>query len=148
MNNNPARKSGINRFLGLETLNVVKKVLDAIKKDGKWLENFPMDDDNVYKMLREQKSIGVFQIESEGMRKVLDQVKPTCFDDIIAIVALYRPGPMQYIPVYANRKAGREDVNYPHPNAEKILALATGPLSSKYFITNLSASLTKKFQKP
>jgi DNA polymerase III subunit alpha len=128
-------------FLGLETLNVVKKVLDAIGKDSEWLENIPMDDDSVYEMLRNEKSIGVFQIESEGMRKVLAQVKPTCFDDIIAIVALYRPGPMQYIPMYANRKAGREEVNYVHPNAEKILAPTYGIMVYQEQVMQLSRAL-------
>ena len=128
-------------FLGLETLNVIKKVLDAIGKDAEWLENIPMDDDLVYKMLRNQKSIGVFQIESEGMRKVLAQVKPTSFDDIIAIVALYRPGPMQYIPTYADRKAGREKVNYPHPNAEKILAPTYGIMVYQEQVMQLSRAL-------
>ncbi|NPE27189.1 DNA polymerase III subunit alpha [Methanococcoides sp. SA1] len=128
-------------FLGLETLNVVKKVLDATQKDGKWLESIPMDDDSVYQMLRDQKSIGVFQIESEGMRKVLDQVKPTCFDDIIAIVALYRPGPMQYIPTYADRKAGKEDVSYVHPNAEKILAPTYGIMVYQEQVMQLSRAL-------
>ncbi len=128
-------------FLGLETLNVVKKVLDAIGKTGEWLENIPMDDDSVYQMLRDQKSIGVFQIESEGMRKVLAQVKPTCFDDIIAIVALYRPGPMQYIPTYADRKAGKENVEYPHPNAEKILAPTYGIMVYQEQVMQLSRAL-------
>jgi DNA polymerase-3 subunit alpha len=128
-------------FLGLETLNVVKKVLDAIGKTSEWLENIPMDDDSVYEMLRDQKSIGVFQIESEGMRKVLDQVKPTCFDDIIAIVALYRPGPMQYIPTYADRKAGKESVSYPHPNAEKILAPTYGIMVYQEQVMQLSRAL-------
>ncbi|MDH3353474.1 MAG: DNA polymerase III subunit alpha, partial [Nanoarchaeota archaeon] len=128
-------------FLGLETLNVVKKVLDAIGKDGEWLENISMKDDSVYEMLRQQKSIGVFQIESEGMRKVLDQVKPTCFDDIIAIVALYRPGPMQYIPTYADRKAGKEAVEYVHPNAEKILAPTYGIMVYQEQVMQLSRAL-------
>src|SRR3989339_510750 len=128
-------------FLGLETLNVIKKVLDATGKDSDWLENIPMDDDLVYEMLRKQKSIGVFQIESEGMRKVLAQVKPNCFDDIIAIVALYRPGPMQYIEVYANRKAGREDVSYVHPNAEKILAPTYGIMVYQEQVMQLSRAL-------
>ncbi|HDL02221.1 MAG TPA: DNA polymerase III subunit alpha, partial [Candidatus Pacearchaeota archaeon] len=128
-------------FLGLETLNVVKKVLDATGKDGQWLENIPMDDDSVYEMLRDQKSIGVFQIESEGMRKVLAQVKPTCFDDIIAIVALYRPGPMQYIPTYADRKAGKEAVDYVHPNAEKILAPTYGIMVYQEQVMQLSRTL-------
>jgi DNA polymerase-3 subunit alpha len=128
-------------FLGLETLNVVKKVLDATGKDGEWLENIPVDDDLVYEMLREQKSIGVFQIESEGMRKVLNQVQPNCFDDIIAIVALYRPGPMQYIEVYANRKAGREEVEYVHPNAEKILSPTYGIMVYQEQVMQLSRVL-------
>ena len=128
-------------FLGLETLNVVKKVLDAIGKDSEWLENIPMDDDSVYEMLRDEKSIGVFQIESEGMRKVLAQIKPTCFDDIIAIVALYRPGPMQYIPMYANRKAGREAVSYVHPNAEKILAPTYGIMVYQEQVMQMSRAL-------
>jgi DNA polymerase III subunit alpha len=128
-------------FLGLETLNVVKKVLDVIGKDAEWLENIPMDDDLVYEMLRDQKSIGVFQVESEGMRKVLAQVKPTCFDDIIAIVALYRPGPMQYIPMYADRKAGKEKVIYPHENAEKILAPTYGIMVYQEQVMQLSRAL-------
>jgi DNA polymerase-3 subunit alpha len=128
-------------FLGLETLNVIKKVLDAIGKDSEWLENIPIDDDSVYEMLREKKSIGVFQVESEGMRKVLAQVKPTCFDDIIAIVALYRPGPMQYIEVYANRKDGKESVSYPHPNAEKILAPTYGIMVYQEQVMQLSRAL-------
>ena len=128
-------------FLGLETLNVVKKVLDAIGKDREWLENIPMNDDAVYEMLRDAKSIGVFQIESEGMRKVLEQVKPTCSDDIIAIVALYRPGPMQYIPVYANRKHGKEEASYPHPNAEKILAPTYGIMVYQEQVMQLSRAL-------
>jgi len=128
-------------FLGLETLNVIKKVLDAIGKDADWLENIPRDDDSVYRMLRDQKSIGVFQVESEGMRKVLDQVKPTCFDDIIAIVALYRPGPMQYIPMYADRKAGKEEVSYVHPNAEKILAPTYGIMVYQEQVMQLSRTL-------
>lgn len=128
-------------FLGLETLNVIKKVLDAIGKDGEWLENIPLDDDAVYGMLRNQKSIGVFQIESEGMRKVLAQVKPTCFDDIIAIVALYRPGPMQYIEVYANRKHGREKVVYPHSKAEEILSPTYGIMVYQEQVMQLSRAL-------
>jgi len=92
-------------------------------------------------MLREAKSIGVFQVESEGMRKTLRNVQPTCFDDIIAIVALYRPGPMQYIPVYAKRKAGEEAVSYVHPNAEKILAPTYGIMVYQEQVMQLSRAL-------
>ena len=128
-------------FLGLETLNVIKNVLDMIGKDGKWLENIPMNDDNVYEMLRSAKSIGVFQIESEGMRKTLKLVQPTCFDDIIAIVALYRPGPMQYLELYANRKHGKDVAIYPHESVEKILAPTYGIMVYQEQVMQLSRAL-------
>jgi DNA polymerase-3 subunit alpha len=128
-------------MLGLETLNVIKKVLDAIGKDGKWLEEIPMDDDSVYEMMREGRSIGLFQVESEGMRKTLKSVQPTCFDDIIAIVSLYRPGPMQYLETYGNRKHGKEEVSYVHPNAEKILAPTYGIMVYQEQVMQLSRAL-------
>ncbi len=128
-------------FLGLETLNIIKKVLDAIGKDGEWLEKIPMDDDNVYEMLRRGETNGVFQIESEGMKKTLRSVQPTCFDDIVAIVALYRPGPMQYLEVYGNRKHGMESATYPHPNAEKILAPTYGIMVYQEQVMQLSRAL-------
>ena len=128
-------------FLGLETLNIIKKVLDQIGKDGEWLQDIDIEDPAIYEMIAKGDSTGVFQIESEGMKKTLQLVKPTCFDDIIAIVALYRPGPMQYIPLYANRKAGKEDATYPHPNAEKILAPTYGIMVYQEQIMQLSRAL-------
>jgi len=128
-------------FLGLETLNIIKKVLDQIGKNSEWLENIDRRDDNVYQMLREAKSIGVFQIESEGMRKTLSSVQPTCFDDIIAIVSLYRPGPMQYLENYANRKAGREVAVYPHPKAEEVLSSTYGIMVYQEQVMKLSRVL-------
>ncbi len=108
-------------FLGLETLNITKKILDFIGKDTKWLEEIPLDDKAVYEMLGDGDSVGVFQLESSGMQKTLKSVVPTNFNDIIAIVALYRPGPMQYLQVYGDRKHGREKVSYPHIWAKEIL---------------------------
>ena len=136
-------KYGLVKFdmLGLETLNVIKKVLDAIGEDGEWLENIPLDDDSVYKMLREARSVGVFQIESEGMRKTLRMVQPTCFDDIMTIVSLYRPGPMQYLETYANRKHGRDVAVYPHPNAEKVLKPTYGIMVYQEQVMKLSREL-------
>ena len=128
-------------MLGLETLNIIKKVLDVIGKDGKWLENIPMDDDSVYEMLREGRTIGLFQVESEGMRKTLKSVQPTSFDDIIAIVALYRPGPMQYLETYGDRKHGRERVVYPHPKAEEVLAATYGIMVYQEQVMQLSRVL-------
>jgi len=128
-------------FLGLETLNVIKKVLDMIGKDSEWLENIPMDDDEVYKMLRAGDSIGVFQVESAGMQKTLKLIQPTCFDDIIAIVALYRPGPMQYLEVYADRKHGKEEVKYPDKKAEGILGPTYGIMVYQEQVMQLSRVL-------
>ncbi|TML90945.1 MAG: hypothetical protein E6G08_02090 [Actinobacteria bacterium] len=76
------------------------------------MTKIPLDDRKTYEMLARGEATGVFQFESSGMREALRQVKPTVFEDLIALVALYRPGPMAYIPVYARRKAGTEPVTY------------------------------------
>src|SRR5207247_3263645 len=81
----------------------------------------PLDDPETYAMLQRGDATGVFQFESSGMREALRQVKPTLFEDLIALVALYRPGPMAYIPVYARRKAGQEPVKYPDERLREIL---------------------------
>jgi len=128
-------------FLGLETLNITKKVLDAIGKDGEWLENIPMDDDSVYEMLRGGDSVGTFQMESPGMQKTLKLVKPVCFDDIIAILALYRPGSMDFIDVYARRKDGVERFEYVHPKAKSILKPTYGILVYQEQVMQLSRVL-------
>lgn len=128
-------------FLGLETLNITKNILDFIGKDRTWLEAIPLDDDNVYDILRKGESVGVFQFESEGMQKALRGVKPTLFDDLIAIVSLYRPGPMQYIENYANRKAGREQVSYPHTWAEEILGPTYGIMVYQEQVMQLAQKL-------
>src|SRR5207244_8288942 len=76
------------------------------------IASLPLDDTRTYKMLARGDAVGVFQFESSGMREALRQVKPTEFEDLVALVALYRPGPMGYIPVYARRKNGQEPVTY------------------------------------
>ena len=128
-------------FLGLETLNITKNVLKAINKSDKWLEEIPMDDDNVYEMLRAGDSVGTFQMESPGMQKTLRLVKPVCFDDIIAILALYRPGSMDFIDVYARRKDGIEKFEYIHPKAESILKPTYGILVYQEQVMQLSRVL-------
>src|SRR4051795_3315554 len=97
-------------FLGLRNLDVIDKACALIGKLD--ITTIPLDDKKTYNMLQRGEASGVFQFESSGMREALRQVKPTVFEDIIALVALYRPGPMQYIPTYANRKNGREQVVY------------------------------------
>src|SRR5712691_3583749 len=97
-------------FLGLRNLDVIDKACALIGQLD--IGSIPLDDKQTYAMLARGEATGVFQFESSGMRDALKQVKPTVFEDIIALVALYRPGPMQYIPVYARRKAGQEPVTY------------------------------------
>src|SRR5688572_14446324 len=98
-------------FLGLRNLDVIDKAVDLIG-GGLDITTIPLDDRKTYEMLAKAESNGVFQFESSGMRDALRAVKPTVFEDLIALVALYRPGPMGYIPAYAARKNGREPVTY------------------------------------
>jgi DNA polymerase III subunit alpha len=97
-------------FLGLRNLDVIDKAVELI--GGLDIGAIPLDDRKTYEMLARADAAGVFQFESSGMRDALRQVKPTEFEDLIALVALYRPGPMQYIPTYAARKNGKEPVTY------------------------------------
>src|SRR5439155_3826205 len=90
------------------------------------LSRIPLDDKKTYEMLARGEAAGVFQFESSGMREALRQVKPTEFEDLIALVALYRPGPMAYIPVYARRKNGQEPVSYIDPRLEAITGTSHG----------------------
>src|SRR3546814_17509184 len=90
------------------------------------LDTLAWDDAQVYELLQRGDTVGVFQLESEGMRRTLSAVKPTSFGDIIALVALYRPGPMDNIPLFGARKNGREAIAYPHPLLEGILAETYG----------------------
>jgi DNA polymerase-3 subunit alpha len=98
-------------FLGLRNLDVLEKAKQLVG-NGLDYGKLPLDDKKVYEMLARGEATGVFQFESSGMREALRQVKPTEFEDLIALVALYRPGPMAYIPVYARRKNGQEQVTY------------------------------------
>jgi DNA polymerase-3 subunit alpha len=98
-------------FLGLRNLDVLEKAKELVGNSIDWA-TLPLDDPKVYAMLARGDSTGVFQFESSGMREALRQVKPTEFEDLIALVALYRPGPMAYIPVYARRKNGQEAVTF------------------------------------
>src|SRR5437868_4371080 len=109
-------------FLGLRNLDVIDKAVELIG-NGLDIAKIPMDDAKTYKMLARGDAAGVFQFESSGMREALRQVKPTEFEHLIALVALYRPGPMAYIPAYARRRNGQEPVTYIDPRLEPI----TGP---------------------
>jgi len=107
-------------FLGLKTLSVIREAVENIERTtGKKIDinNVPYEDDEVYAMLSAGLSSGVFQLESEGMKRVLRQIKPTQIEDLIAVVSLYRPGPMESIPTYAERKNAKEERDewYPEP---------------------------------
>jgi len=108
-------------FLGLDTMDIIRNVLKMIGKDDGWLRSIPLDDKETYDMLASGDSRCVFQFSSGGMIDVLKKVKPICFNDIVAIVSLYRPGSMDYVDVYARRKNGEEKVVYDHINLEPIL---------------------------
>ncbi|MGB2439800.1 MAG: DNA polymerase III subunit alpha, partial [Candidatus Puniceispirillaceae bacterium] len=110
-------------FLGLKTLTVIEKAVALLKRRDINIDinAIPLDDAKTYEMLSDGDTVGVFQLESSGMRDVLRGLKPDRFEDIIAVVALYRPGPMENIPVYINRKHGRDPVSYMHPLLEPIL---------------------------
>ncbi|WP_374373098.1 DNA polymerase III subunit alpha [Dongia sp.] len=110
-------------FLGLKTLSVLRTADELLRQRGIELDidHLPLDDENTYAMLARGDSTGVFQLESSGMRDVLRKLKADRFEDIIAVVALYRPGPMDNIPKYINCKHGREEPDYLHPSLEGIL---------------------------
>ena len=110
-------------FLGLKTLSVLQTAVDLLKVRGIEvdLERLPLDDTGTFEMISRANTTGVFQLESSGMRDVLRRLKPDRFEDIIAVVALYRPGPMENIPSYINRKHGIEAVAYDHPKLEPVL---------------------------
>ena len=115
-------------FLGLKTLSVLKEGQRLLAEQGVEVEfsTLPWDDPAVYELLQRGDAVGVFQLESEGMRRTLAAVRPDKFEDIIALVALYRPGPMDNIPLFGDRKNGRVAIEYPHPLLEGILAETYG----------------------
>ena len=112
-------------FLGLSTLSIMKETVENIKitHDGYELDldTIPIDDDLTFKLYQEGRTIGTFQFESAGMQKYLRELHPTVFEDLIAMNALYRPGPMDYIPSFIARKNGKEEIKYDIPCMEKYL---------------------------
>lgn len=116
-------------FLGLKTLTLIKHTVKIVKaRHGVELdpENFPLDDEKTYELFQRGETVGIFQYESPGMQKHMRSLKPTVFADLIAMNALYRPGPMEYIPSFINRKHGTEDIEYDLPAMEEYLAETYG----------------------
>jgi DNA polymerase III subunit alpha len=113
-------------FLGLATLTILELAKDFIQarhpeQKNFAFENLPLDDQKAYRLMSDGKTVAVFQLESSGMQRMLKDAKPSVFEDIIALVALYRPGPMDLIPSFCARKHGREEVQYPHPLMREVL---------------------------
>ena len=116
-------------FLGLATLTVLRRAAEMIERyHGKryTLDDIPLDDPGIYQLLTSGDVTGVFQVEGAGMRKMLREMRPHRFEHVVAAIALYRPGPMEYIPTYIARLHGREKVSYRHPSLEPILAETYG----------------------
>ena len=111
-------------FLGLKTLSIIKDAVKNIRnRYGSEIdiETIPLDDPQTFALYQRGDTVGTFQFESVGMREYLKELKPSNIEDLIAMNALYRPGPMEFIPLYINRKHGRQKVEYPHPWLEEIL---------------------------
>lgn len=111
-------------FLGLKTLSIIKECLDNIKRSKGTIiniDNIPMDDELTYQLFSRGDTTAIFQFESPGMKKWLRLLQPNRFEDLVAMNALYRPGPMDYIPNYVDRKHGRETIAYDHPMMEQYL---------------------------
>jgi DNA polymerase-3 subunit alpha len=116
-------------FLGLKTLSIINSSIDNIKKNKNIeidIDNIPLDDDLTYKLFQRGETNGTFQFESDGMQKHLKSLKPDRFEDLIAMNALYRPGPMEYIPNYIARKHGKEKIQYDLPEMEEYLSETYG----------------------
>ncbi|MGN0913537.1 MAG: DNA polymerase III subunit alpha [Alphaproteobacteria bacterium] len=131
-------------FLGLKTLTVIKKAVDWIKKvHGVDLDmdKVPLDDKLTYELMQKGDTAAVFQFESAGMKDVHKQIKPDRFEDLIAIVSLYRPGPMDNIPSYIKRKHGEEEITYLHPQLEPILKETYGIMIYQEQVMNIARAL-------
>mgnify|MGYP002630969066 CR=1 FL=1 len=115
-------------FLGLKTLTVIQSALDLLRQRGVDLDisMIPLDDEKTYQLYAAAKTVAVFQVESSGMMDALRRMKPTCIEDIVALVALYRPGPMENIPVYCEVKNGLREIESVHPTIDHLLAETQG----------------------
>jgi DNA polymerase-3 subunit alpha len=130
-------------FLGLKTLTVLSTTVALLARRGIGLDlsAIPLDDRKTYDMLGRGETVGVFQLESAGMKKALVEMHADRFEDLIALVALYRPGPMANIPVYCARKQGEEEVEYAHPKLEPILRETFGVITYQEQVQQIARDL-------
>jgi DNA polymerase-3 subunit alpha len=131
-------------FLGLRTLTVIMNTVKLIQQSRGLtvnVDDIPHDDSAVFQLLGEAKTFGVFQLESSGMRDLLRQLRPSCIEDIVALVAMYRPGPMEQIPKFIERKHGRSKVEYEHPLMEAILKETYGIMVYQEQVMRIASDL-------
>ena len=131
-------------FLGLKTLTLIKDTVKLIKYKHNIdidIDSLPLDDEKTYELFQRGETVGVFQYESAGMQKYLRDLKPTVFEDLIAMNALYRPGPLEYIPSFVNRKNGKEDITYDIPAMEETLKETYGITVYQEQVMQLSQKL-------
>jgi DNA polymerase-3 subunit alpha len=130
-------------FLGLKTLTVLDHAVKLVRRRGIDIDltNLPLDDAKTYEMLARGETVGVFQVESQGMRRALVDMRPDRFEDLIVLVALYRPGPMANIPTYCARKLGHESTDYLHPKLEPILQATYGIITYQEQVQQIARDL-------
>jgi DNA polymerase III subunit alpha len=131
-------------FLGLRNLTLIDSILSSIyRKTGEKINIslIPLEDAMTFNLLAKGETTGIFQLESEGMRKVLTRLKPSRFEDIVAVNALYRPGPMENIPLFIDRKHGIQEVEYPHPDLQPILENTYGVIVYQEQIMQIASTM-------
>lgn len=131
-------------FLGLRNLTLLDSILSSIyRKTGKKvnINSIPLEDTVTFNLLADGETTGIFQLESEGMRKVLTRLKPSRFEDIVAVNALYRPGPMENIPLFIDRKHGVKKVEFPHPDLKPILENTYGVIVYQEQIMQIASKM-------
>ena len=130
-------------FLGLTTLTILDRAVKLVRQRGVELDlaNLPLDDAKTYEMLARGETVGVFQVESAGMRRALIDMRPDRFEDLIVLVALYRPGPMANIPTYCARKLGHEATDYLHPKLQPILQATYGIITYQEQVQQIARDL-------
>jgi DNA polymerase-3 subunit alpha len=144
---NPIEELGLLKmdFLGLSNLTIIKNCLRIVKKVYKEdidIGLIPIDDKKTFELLQRADTTGVFQLESAGMKRYLKELKPSVFDDIVAMVALYRPGPMQFIEEFVERKHGRRAIEYFHPAMENALKTTYGVLVYQEQVMQISKEMS------
>jgi DNA polymerase-3 subunit alpha len=131
-------------FLGLSTLTILRKAVDLIRERhgvNYTQQNIPLDDPRAFQLLASGNVLGIFQVEGGGFRRVLSEMKPSRYDHIVAVLALYRPGPMEHIPTYIRRMHGQEQVAYRHPLLEEILEETYGIIVFQEQIIQIASQL-------